>query len=183
MSKTWLTFYTKFKVVRLWESFICFGSEDHIHFRLTTIKSVAFLFLLQRCISGAGRRVGISKVSYMTSITFSTGGPLSASLVIRVLSWLRWFLCVNCRTFITYIMFLTLFSIVSFSPKYLLSLKILKKTLSPGLYCFILCKFFKASSVSEVVCRKPTCEHHFDWCFINWCNPVYLKKLLERSFS
>ena len=128
MFKTWLTCFTKFKVERVWEIFICFWSQYLIRFGLTTIKKVAFLLLLEWCISGAAKGVGISKVSYMTSITISSEDPLSASIVRRFLSWLRCLLWINCWPFIIY-MFPILFLIVPISQKDL-SLKILKKTFS-----------------------------------------------------
>ena len=104
-----MVFFRLTYLLRLWEIFICFWSQYLIRLGLTTIKLVAFLFLLERLISEAARGVGISKVSYLTSITVSSGGPLSASSVGRFLSCLRCLLWVNCGPFIIYIMFPTLF--------------------------------------------------------------------------
>ena len=93
-----------------------------LRFWLTTIKSVAFLFLLERWILGAASWVRISKVLYMISITVSSGGPLSASLV-------RWFLNIYH---------------VPISQKDLLSLKILKKDFISGIISF--CGYYACSS-------------------------------------
>ena len=62
MFKTWLTCFTKFILGRLWEIFIYFLSQYLIRYGLATIKTVVFLFLSERRISGAARGVGISKV-------------------------------------------------------------------------------------------------------------------------
>ena len=51
-------------------------------------------FLLERCISGAARGVGISKVSYMTSITVYSGGPLSVSSQSVLMSFMSKFLTI-----------------------------------------------------------------------------------------
>ena len=112
-----MVFHRLTHLLRLWEILICFWSQYLIRFRLTTIKSVAFFYLLDWRISGATRGVRILKVSYMTSITVSLGGPLSAVSVRRFLSWLRCLLWVNCGPFIIYIMFSFFRSFPSPPPK------------------------------------------------------------------
>ena len=73
----------------------------------------------------------------MTSINVSSEGPQSISSNMRLLIWLRCLLCMNCGPFTIYIIFPTLLSIVLTSSQDLLSLKIPKKTFSPGLECFV----------------------------------------------
>ena len=167
-------------LLRYWEIFICFWSQYLKRFGLTTIKSTAFLFLLEQRMSGAVRGVGISKVSYMTSITVSSGVPQSASSVRHFLSWLRLW------TFYNIYHVPNSFFNRSHLPKRFVVFEDSEKYFISGIISFwgydarssnlrLLQEYFVVNG------PYPTSAYHLGWrlwgsCFVIWCHPVYLNK-------